>query len=70
MDSGKIHYRQKIIILKLLMFLIRGFIMYLKKFKLIYFRKFAENENEIEFTNSQGIKKPMMVQLILLQLQP
>ena len=44
--------------------------MYLKKFKLIIFRKFAENENEIEFTDSQGIKKPMMVQLILLQLQP
>ena len=42
--------------------------MYLKKFKLIIFRKFAENENE--FTDSQGIKKPMMVQLILLQLQP
>lgn len=31
--------------------------MYLKKFKLINFRKFAENENEIEFTDSQGIKK-------------
>ena len=44
--------------------------MYLKKFKLINFRKFAENENEIEFTDSQGIKKPMMVQLIFLQLQP
>lgn len=31
--------------------------MYLKKFKLINFRKFAEEENEIEFTDSQGIKK-------------
>ena len=31
--------------------------MYLKKFKLINFRKFAEKENEIEFTDSQGIKK-------------
>lgn len=39
------------------MLLIRGFIMYLKKFKLINFRKFAEKENEIEFTDSQGIKK-------------
>lgn len=37
--------------------MIRGFIMYLKKFKLINFRKFAEKENEIEFTDSQGIKK-------------
>jgi hypothetical protein len=44
--------------------------MYLKKFKLINFRKFAEKENEIEFTDSQGIKKPKMDQLILLQLQP
>ena len=31
--------------------------MYLKKFKLINFRKFAEEENEIEFTDSQGIRK-------------
>lgn len=31
--------------------------MYLKKFKLINFRKFAEEENEIEFTDSQGIKR-------------
>lgn len=34
-----------------------GVIMYLKKFKIINFRKFAEEENEIEFTDSQGIKK-------------
>lgn len=31
--------------------------MYLKKFKLINFRKFAEKENEIEFADSQGIRK-------------
>lgn len=31
--------------------------MFLKKFKLINFRKFAESDNEIEFTDSQGIKK-------------
>ena len=31
--------------------------MYLKKFKLINFRKFAEEENEIDFTDSQGIRK-------------